>query len=292
MALLVPPCAPPALAEAILRCARDPELRSKLASNARLLFESRYTEDRMLKSYRHLYLNLWMLKGLAETSVIGSAASGTVRKAERGDLPGIVAIHLEAFKNFFLTRLGRGFLQRYYELVLRYRGGILLVREGRSGLEGFACGFVDPEEFYRLMSRNRRMFTLPILSATVRHPSLVANIIASVQRVETQASQTSGQSCELSSVAVRPEARGSGAGKALLRAFAEQAWSLGAQYVYLDTDAEANEPANALYRKVGFEFCRRFQKNKGRWMNQYVLDREAANQGLRGVLHEQAASRH
>jgi ribosomal protein S18 acetylase RimI-like enzyme len=223
--------------------------------------------------------------------VAGRPRSGTVRKAEQADLPGIVTIHLEAFKNFFLTRLGRGFLQRYYELVLRYRAGILLVREGRSGLEGFACGFVDPEEFYGLMSSSRGMFALPILSAVLRHPSLLANIFNSVQRVEAQAAQTSARSCELSSVAVRPEARGKGAGKALLKAFSEQAWSLGTQYVYLDTDADDNEGANALYRNAGFQFCRRFQKKKGRWMNQYVLDRATANEGLGDVLHEEAASR-
>jgi len=76
-----------------------------------------------------------------------------------------------------------------------------------------------------------------------------------------------------------------------LKAFAEQAWSLGTQYVYLDTDADDNEGANALYKNAGFQFCRRFQKKKGRWMNQYVLDRATANEGLGDVLHEEAASR-
>ena len=39
------------------------------------------------------------------------------------------------------------------------------------------------------------------------------------------------------------------------------------------TDADGNEMANALYRKSGFQHTRRFLQRKGRWMNEYVIDR-------------------
>ena len=58
MALLVPPGDPQALCAAILRCGRNPALRARLGTNARLLFERRYTEERMLNSYRKLYFDL------------------------------------------------------------------------------------------------------------------------------------------------------------------------------------------------------------------------------------------
>jgi hypothetical protein len=45
-----------------------------------------------------------------------------------------------------------------------------------------------------------------------------------------------------------------------------------AQCVYLTTDADGNEPANALYRQVGFEQNQRFLQRKGRWMNEYVMN--------------------
>ena len=206
---------------------------------------------------------------------LGGIANGLthmVRQATAEDLPGIVTIHQKAFSNFFLTRLGNEFLRRYYGLVLDYRAGVVLVSERRSVLEGFVCGFVEPSEFYRLMWRNKRSFAVPALSALVRHPSLASGMLYGVQRVQTSASKGLGRACELSSIAVAPEAGGNGLGLALVQAFVAWARSMDAQCVYLTTDADANEPANALYRQVGFQHTQRFLQRKARWMNEYVID--------------------
>jgi ribosomal protein S18 acetylase RimI-like enzyme len=205
---------------------------------------------------------------------IANSRTGVIRKADSAqDLPGIVSIHQKAFSHFFLTRLGGDFLRRYYGLVLNYHAGIALVNERDGVLEGFACGFVDPAEFYALMRRNRRAFVLPTLSALVRQPSLAAKVLYGVQRIQAPASRVDSTCCELSSIAVAPEAARTGLGKALLQAFLEQAWSMNAQYVYLTTDADGNESVNALYRNAGFQQTRRFLQRKGRWMNEYVIDR-------------------
>jgi glycosyltransferase involved in cell wall biosynthesis len=62
MARLVPTCDAPALCEAVLRLAREPALMTHLATNARALFESCYTEDRMLNAYKQLYFYLLKVK--------------------------------------------------------------------------------------------------------------------------------------------------------------------------------------------------------------------------------------
>lgn len=202
-----------------------------------------------------------------------SGQTSLVRKAVAADLPGIVTIHEQAFSHFFLTRLGSLFLHRYYGLVLNYRTGIVLVSEECGVLDGFACGFVHPAEFYGLMWRSRRNFMLPALSALLHEPFLAAKVLQGIHRIQTSATRTAVRSCELSSIAVAPEAAGKRLGKTLVQAFLAQAWSLDAQYVYLTTDADGNEPANALYRKSGFQHTRRFLQRKGRWMNEYVIDR-------------------
>ena len=197
--------------------------------------------------------------------------SGLVRKATVGDLPRIVTIHQEAFRQFFLTRLGGRFLREYYDLVLNYPAGIMLVSEGPRGVEGFACGFADPAEFYQLMWRNKRSFVLPVFSALLRHPSLTCKVLSGVQRIQTPASEWPARSCELSSIAVAPEISSNGLGKALMKAFLAHAQSMDAQCVYLTTDADGNDAANAFYRNVGFQHARRFLQRKGRWMNEYVI---------------------
>jgi ribosomal protein S18 acetylase RimI-like enzyme len=211
----------------------------------------------------------YSIKGLQERLVRGRP--GLIRPATPNDLPGIVIIHKQAFSNFFLTRLGDEFLRRYYALVLDYPAGVVLVSERHSTLEGFVCGFVEPPEFYRLMWRNKCAFVLPALPSLVRHPSLATGVLHGVQRIQTSASKTPVRSCELSSIAVAPDAGGNGLGKALVQAFVKEALSMDAQYIYLTTDADGNESANALYRQVGFLHTRRFLQRKGRWMNEYVI---------------------
>ena len=195
-----------------------------------------------------------------------------VRAARIHDLPGIVDIHQKAFSDFFLTQMGGGFLRNYYALVLDYRAGIILVSEGHGLLEGFACGFIDPAEFYELMWRSRRNFALPVLSALVRHPSLAAKVLSGVHRIHAPGKEWPARSCELSSIAVAPETSGHGLGKVLMRAFLAQARRMDAECVYLTTDADGNDAVNAFYRDVGFKPTRRFLQRKGRWMNEYVID--------------------
>ncbi len=68
-----------------------------------------------------------------------------------------------------------------------------------------------------------------------------------------------------------PEAGGNGLGKALMNAFLARARAMDAHCVYLTTDAEGNDAANAFYRDVGFQHTRRFLQRKERWMNEYVI---------------------
>jgi ribosomal protein S18 acetylase RimI-like enzyme len=201
-----------------------------------------------------------------------------VRTATTSDLPSIVEIHQEAFSHFFLTQLGGDFLRKYYALVLDYPAGIMLVSEGPGALDGFACGFVNPLEFYQSMWHSRQVFALPVLSALLRQPSLATKVLSGIKRIQTPESEWPVGSCELSSIAVAPEVSGNGQGKALMRAFLAQARSMDAECVYLTTDADGNDAVNAFYRDVGFKPTRRFLQRKGRWMNEYVIDgREAGN---------------
>ena len=67
IARLVPPADAQALSQAISQVAADPALIVRLGANARTLAQSRYTVEKMLSSYRQLYLELLQTKCTAET---------------------------------------------------------------------------------------------------------------------------------------------------------------------------------------------------------------------------------
>lgn len=277
MARLVPVADATGLANAIQQFALDPALRARLGAGARALFEARYVEDRMLNDYRQLYSTLLERQRPFYRTVPSTNGPSVVRSATTGDLAEIVAIHQKAFRHFFLTRMGPEFLRLYYDLVLNYPGGIILVSETHGAVNGFVCGFCDPAGFYRSMWRERREFVLPAVTALLRNPFLAAKVIHGIRRIQTSAAQGPPRSCELSSIAVSPDASGNRLGRALLLAFLDQSWSEEAQCVYLSTDADGNDTANALYREIGFAQSRQFLQRKGRWMNEYVIHRVPAH---------------
>jgi glycosyltransferase involved in cell wall biosynthesis len=65
MARLVRPADSRALSEAIVRLAGDEDLMARLGRTARAVYEGRYTESRMLHSYRQLYFDLLSAKSQA-----------------------------------------------------------------------------------------------------------------------------------------------------------------------------------------------------------------------------------
>jgi glycosyltransferase involved in cell wall biosynthesis len=94
IAWLVPPSDPNALCASILEAGRNPEQMLRYGTNARALFESHYTEDRMLSSYQQLYSELLEQKCSAKTD--GGAPPTQIRcgkgsgNASKHDGPQIV----------------------------------------------------------------------------------------------------------------------------------------------------------------------------------------------------------
>jgi glycosyltransferase involved in cell wall biosynthesis len=69
MARFVPPADATSLTEAIVQLADDQALMARLGNNARAVYENFYTEDRMLQSYRRLYLDLLAAKSAKTASI-------------------------------------------------------------------------------------------------------------------------------------------------------------------------------------------------------------------------------
>lgn len=208
----------------------------------------------------------------ARASVAGVDA-GSIRQAGAADLEAIARIHCRAFPDAFLTSLGPRFLRIYYGLVERHPGGILLVQQDSAGVNGFVAGFAQPGEFYRRLKATRRSMAGCLSTALIRKPALAGRIFYHVWRLRSERSRVHAGECELSSLGVRPEGWNRGIGGLLVRAFLEQAWSRGAQGVYLTTEAAENQRVNLFYRRLGFELRECFEQYRGRLLNEYVFRR-------------------
>ncbi|HUA84884.1 MAG TPA: GNAT family N-acetyltransferase [Bryobacteraceae bacterium] len=205
---------------------------------------------------------------------VGPGRAGMVRRAEPADIPEVARIHVQAFPKSFLTALGRPFLQVYYRLVSSDPGGIFLVHENSTGIDGFAAGFLQPLEFYRRMKDARWTILRCLLLAVGRRPWVARRILYHVRQMMLGKRREHSNECELSSIGVAPQASHRGIGTALVQTFLDTAWSHGASCVYLTTDAVGNAEVESFYRRLGFELRGDFSQYSGRRMNEYALRRD------------------
>jgi len=220
--------------------------------------------------------------------VRGEWSGGTfIQEAETADLPAIVRTHQAAFERFFLTQLGPAFLRGYYETVLEYQHGIVLVAVKDESVAGFVAGFIDPPGFYSLLRKKRLRMGLAALPWLIMHP---ANLVRALwnYRLMLDGLRKTGpnvvQVAELSSIAVRPDGQDVGTGKQLLGAFVDAARGSGAARVTLTTDAAGNDAANQFYGRAGFTLERVVRRPYGRILNEYEL--ELGSAGPEGVTSQ------
>lgn len=197
------------------------------------------------------------------------------RNAIPCDLCAIVRIHRQAFAGFFLTKLGPGFLTKYYRLIMEQSDGILLLAEDDKDIAGFVAGFASPSCFYNEMKNRKFSFGLAAIPSLLRAPRIWPRLLLDFREVRNGAgsafARESGQG-ELSSIGVAPEWTGQGIGRGLLAAFIARSRELGLKSFTLTTDAENNDAVNEFYRKARFRLERTFAQKDGRRMNEYKLD--------------------
>lgn len=188
------------------------------------------------------------------------------------DLKAIVNVHLNAFPDFFMSKLGPRFLHQYYRCILEYPRGLLVMEESNEGCIGFVAGFVDSASFYRELQRRRIVLSVAACVGILRRPHSLIPLLANERRTKLAARLPSDpNTAELSSLAVLPDASGLGVGSRLLRRFVDAARDRGAAKIVLTTDADDNGAVNQFYQKRGFALVRTFEARRGRRLNEYAF---------------------
>lgn len=191
-----------------------------------------------------------------------------VKYDEKKLINDIVTIHLNTFTGFFLTFMGRGFLNQMYTSYCDYEEAGLLVAEEDGKAIGFLAYSSNFSGLYKFMIKTRLIrFGWYSIGAFFRRPSAFMHIISAFLKPgETKREE---KYVELSSIGVDPNIKSKGIGSLLIDSLKRKVDFTKFAYINLETDAVDNEGAIHFYEKNGFVRERMFETDEGRKMYEY-----------------------
>lgn len=191
-----------------------------------------------------------------------------VEKQELSVVDSIVAIHLETFKGFFLTFMGRGFLRQMYSAYTTHDKSGLLVAFEEDKPIGFLAYSGNMSGLYKHMIKTRLIpFAWYSIGAFFRKPKVFVRLLrAFLKPAEAKRNE---DYIELSSIGVKPDVKAKGIGTGLINELKKDFDSEKYAYIALETDAVNNDTVNRFYERNGFKLIREYETPEGRKMNEY-----------------------
>lgn len=191
-----------------------------------------------------------------------------VKSEEKELINDIVSIHLNTFTGFFLTFMGRGFLNQMYRSYCDHEESGLLVAEEDGKAVGFLAYSGNFSGLYKFMIKTRLIpFGWYSVGAFFRRPSAFMHIIkAFLKPSEVKRDE---KYVELSSIGVDPTIKSKGVGSLLIDDLKKIVDFNKFAYITLETDAVNNDGAIHFYEKNGFVRERMYETDEGRKMFEY-----------------------
>jgi ribosomal protein S18 acetylase RimI-like enzyme len=202
------------------------------------------------------------------------------------DLDFVTALHGEALPYGFFAKLGPAYLRTYHASFLASPYAITLLADLQGTPAGFVAGTIDSGAHYRFVLRHRgwRLAVVGLL-ALARRPRLATRFVRTRARqyavgamrlarpgpTTAPRPRTTTGAGVLAHVAVLRSRRGSGAGAALVEAFADQARARGVDRIRLSTRADESGAA-PLYERLGWRRGATSIDFDGRPWVAYLLD--------------------
>ena len=188
------------------------------------------------------------------------------RNAQKDEYKQLAAIHHAAFKEFFLTGLGLGFLQTYYRVVLASGLSIAVCAvDENNNILGFCSGSKTKGGYHtKILIHGWWLFGMQAIRLVFTRPAALLRLARNLNKRPHPADD--GHYSELLSIAVLPQAKGMGAGKSLLAAYEQEATKAGFSRVALTTDFNNNDDVLAFYQKSGYKIYYEFTA----WPNRHM----------------------
>ena len=177
-----------------------------------------------------------------------------IRKATKQDIDGIVKIHQEAFKDFFLTNLGVQFLRLYYGTFVNCNDGVVYCAVKGDTIVGFsATSYVSHGFNSKLIKQNLFKYGFEALILLFKQPKAVLRLMRNLDKESKDSSiKDGGLYAERYSIAVSPECQGEGIGRILLTVTETDVKEHNAK-ISLTTDYYDNDKTIAFYRALGYK---------------------------------------
>jgi len=175
------------------------------------------------------------------------------RNVHKEEYKQLAVIHQAAFKEFFLTDLGLGFLETYYKVVLASGLSIAVCAVDESSkMLGFSTGSKTKGGYHsKILLSGFFLFFLQALRLIFFRPVALFRLAKNLNKRPHP--NDTGDYSELLAIGVLPQAKGLGVGKGLLAAYEKEAIKAGFKRVALTTDFNNNKAVVAFYKKCGYE---------------------------------------
>lgn len=178
----------------------------------------------------------------------------SIRKATVQDIDEIVKIHQDAFKDFFLTSLGEGFLKLYYSTFVNCDDGVVYCAVKENTIVGFsATSYVSHGFNSKLIKNNLFKYGCEVMMLLFTQPKALLRLIKNMNKESKDSAITDdGLYAELYSIAVSPDCQGEGIGRFLLN-MTEADVREHNNKISLTTDYYDNDKTMAFYSSLGYK---------------------------------------
>lgn len=192
-----------------------------------------------------------------------------IQNATIDDIGSIVNIHLQAFKDFFLSSLGKDFLKLYYSCFIKNSKAVVLVAESDNEIIGFAAATSVSKGFNTsLVKENIFSFALISVKLLFTKPRALLRLVRNLTKTSDNG-KFDDNYAELFSIGVLPAGQGKGIGKMLLSTIEHNLRDIGTQKLSLTTDYY-NNTAVPFYQSMGYTVLYDFTTYPKRRMYRFI----------------------